>query len=113
MSRMGGRQASAHKMIARWGGVGKLVNATDSTQFRTATMARMDYTPKEREKLAVDAETRLRISAVGLVTPPDMDNEYIVYAGKTFKILMPPAGPSSDGAAFAFWDVPVVGTELG
>ena len=107
---MNGRRASAHKMIARWGGVGQLVRAGIS---RPATMARMDYTPKERASLAIDAETRIRISAVGVTLAPDHEQDVIVFGGKTFKMLMPPSGPSTEATIFAFWDVPVVGLTLG
>jgi starvation-inducible outer membrane lipoprotein len=107
------RQHAAHKMIARWGGIGQLVNATDNTIKRDITVARMDYTPKERAGLQIDAETRLRISAKGMTSPPDYENEIVTFRGKNYRMLMPPSGPSSDGATFAFWDVPVVGTSLG
>lgn len=110
MSKMAGRQQSAHKMIARWGGVGQLVRNGVS---RPATMARMDYTPRERASLQIDAETRLRISSVGVTLAPDHEQDLIVFGGKTFKMLMPPSGPSTDVVTFAYWDVPVVGTALG
>ena len=110
MSLMQARQQSAHRMIARWGGIGQLVRAGVS---RPATMARMDYTPRERASLAIDAETRLRISCVGVTVAPDIDLDYITFGGKTYKMLMAPAGPSPDGQTFAFWDVPVVATSLG
>ena len=97
-------------MIARWGGVGQLIRDGVS---RPATMARMDYTPKERQSLAIDAETRLRISAKGVTLAPDKELDYISFGGKTFKMLMPPTGPSTDAETFAFWDVPVVATSLG
>lgn len=110
---MKSRQLAAHKMIARWGGPGQIVNIADTTITRPATIARMDYTPKERASLVIDAETRLRISCVGVTTIPDHNAEFISFRGKNYKMLMPPSGPSPDGATFAFWDVPVVATALG
>lgn len=110
MGMMQGRQNAAHKMIARWGGVGQIVR--DGTP-RNATMARMEYTPRERASLTIEAETRLRVSAVGVTIPPDHERDLIIFKGRTYKMLMPPSGPSSDGETFAFWDVPVVGLTLG
>lgn len=110
MGKMQQRQQAAHKMIERWGVYGFLIR--NGVQ-RKAMMARMDYTPREREKLVIDAETRLRISCVGVTIPPDLEQDVISFGGRTYKILMPPTGPSADGVTFAFWDVPVVGTTLG
>ena len=110
MGMMQGRQQSAHDMIARWGGVGQLVRSGVS---RNATMARMDYTPRERDSLAIDAETRIRISAYKLTTPPHHELDIIVFKGKNYRILLPPTGPSSDGETFAYYDCAVVATALG
>lgn len=110
MGKMQGRQQSAHKMIARWGGVGQIVRGSTP---RNATMARIEYTPRERQGLQVDAECKIRISLVGLTVPPDHEQDYITFRGKTYKILLPPTGPSADGETFAFYDCSVVGTSLG
>lgn len=110
MGQMAGRQQSAHKMIAKWGGIGQL---NRNGVLRNATMARMEYTTRERAGLQVDVECKIRISCVGLTVPPDMDQDLITFNGKNYKMLLPPSGPSADGATFAFWDCAVVGTALG
>jgi hypothetical protein len=84
-----GRKASAHRMIQRWGGIGYLIRGGVQ---RAATMARMEYTPKERG-LYGDKASRIRISTIGLATPPDHEQDTILYKGELYNILTPVEGP--------------------
>lgn len=84
-----GRQKSAHRMIQRWGGIGYLIRGADQ---RAATMARMEYAPKERG-LYADLSSRIRISTIGLVVPPDHEQDQILYKGERYRILLPVEGP--------------------
>ena len=94
-----GRQASAHRMIQRWGGIGYLVR--NSVQ-RAATMARMEYSPRERG-LFGDKASRIRVSVIGLATPPDHEQDTIIYKGEEYKILTPVEGPRVTGV-FIYYD---------
>lgn len=94
-----GRQAAAHRMIQRWGGIGYLIRG--SVQ-RAATMARMEYTPRERG-LYADKSSRIRVSAIGLVLPPDHEQDRILYKGEEYNILMPVEGPRVTGV-FIYYD---------
>lgn len=102
-----GRQQSAHRMIQRWsgapGGIGYL--SRNSVQ-RAATMARIEYSPKERG-LYLDKSSRIRVSAIGLVIAPDHEQDIVIYAGETYKILMPPEGPRM-ADKFIFYDLNVM-----
>jgi hypothetical protein len=93
------KQASAHRMIQRWGGIGYLVRG--NTQ-RAATMARLDYTPKERG-LYGDKASRIRVSVIGLAVPPDHEQDTILYKGEEYHILTPVEGPRLTGA-FIYYD---------
>jgi hypothetical protein len=93
------RQQSAHRMIQRWGGIGYLVRGGVQ---RAATMARMEYSPKERG-LYLDGSSRLRISVIGLATPPDHEQDQIIYKGETYNIILPVEGPRVTGV-FIFYD---------
>lgn len=84
-----GRQASAHRMIQRWGGIGYLVRAGVQ---RAATMARLEYSPRERG-LFQDKTSNIRISVVGLATPPNHELDTIIYKGESYTILLPVSGP--------------------
>jgi hypothetical protein len=90
-------QASAHRLIKHFGGGvennGALVRAGVS---RLATMARVDYTPKERE-LFVDGSEKILVSAIGLTVPPDHEQDLVEYKGDRLRIVMPPLGPRPDG----------------
>ena len=101
------RQQSAHRMIQRWGGMGYLVRATVQ---RAVTMARMDYTPKANG-VALDKVSRIRISVIGLSTPPDAELDEIIFQGEKYRITSEPTGPSP-GNDFVFYDceVAMIGT---
>lgn len=96
-----GRQAAAHRMIQRWGGIGYLIRGTDRVQ-RAATMARMEYSPKERG-LYGDKASRIRVSVIGLAVPPDHEQDTILYEGEEFNILTPVEGPRVTGV-FIYYD---------
>lgn len=96
-------QKSAHRMIARWGGGqnnGKLVRASGS---RTATMAMLEYTPKERG-LFSDGSVRIYVSALNLKVGPDEQLDTIEFRGKTYRILLPPVGPRPNGLVVMYYD---------
>lgn len=93
------KQQSAHRMIKRWGGIGYLVRAGVQ---RAATMARMEYSPRERG-LYLDKSSRIRISAIGLATPPDHEQDMILYMGEEYKIILPVEGPRVTGV-FVYYD---------
>jgi hypothetical protein len=84
-----GRQASAHRMIQRWGGVGYLIR--NGVQ-RACTMARMEYSPRERG-LYADKSSRIRVSMIGLAVLPDHEQDEVIYKGERYKILQLPEGP--------------------
>lgn len=84
-----GRQMSAHRMIQRWGGIGYLIR--NGVQ-RVATMARMEYAPKERG-LFLDKSANIRVSMIGLATIPDYEQDEILYMGERYRILLPVTGP--------------------
>ena len=95
-----GRQASAHRMIQRWGGIGYLIRGSEQ---RVCTMARMEYSPRERG-LYADLTSRIRISMIGLATLPDHEQDEVIYKGERFKILLPPEGPQVTGV-FVYIDL--------
>lgn len=102
-----GRQQSAHRMIQRWGGIGYLVRANVQ---RAATMARVDFAPKERG-LFLDGSSRIRVSAIGLSVPPDFEQDTIIYKGELYRILMPATGPRVTNE-FVFYDCNVAFVQL-
>lgn len=93
------KQASAHRMIQRWGGIGYLVR---NGEQRAATMARMEYTPKERG-LFGDKASRIRISVIGLAVAPDHEQDTILYMGEQYNIITPVEGPRITDA-FVYYD---------
>lgn len=92
-------------MIQRWGGFGYLVRAGVQ---RVATMARMEYSPRERG-LFGDKAARMRISAVGLSTAPHHELDTILYQGAHYNILTPVEGPRVTDE-FVHYDCNVVET---
>jgi hypothetical protein len=68
-----------------------------------------EYTPRERERLAVDNAVRFMISALGVTEDnvPDPERDRIKFAGKIYKIVMVPQGQQPDGTWIAF-DTPAV-----
>jgi hypothetical protein len=93
-------------MIQRWGGVGYLIR--DGEQ-RVATMARMEYTPRERG-LFGDKASRIRISAIGLAVMPDFELDTISYEGETYNIVTPVEGPRVTGL-FIYYDCNAMQTD--
>jgi len=92
-----------HAHIARWGGGvnnGVLVRGVTP---RTMTMAMADYAPKERG-LFLDGAVRFWVSALNVAPAdyPDHEQDVIQFAGREYKILMPPAGGHPDGTWIAF-----------
>lgn len=100
------KQASAHRMIQRWGGIGYLIR---NGVKRVATMARMEYSPRERG-LYLDRSSRIRISAIGLAVAPDHEQDTIQYQGEAYKIILPVEGPRVTGV-FVFYDCNSMFTE--
>lgn len=92
-------------MIQRWGGIGYLVRG--STQ-RVATMARMEYSPRERG-LYGDKASRIRVSVIGLAIAPDHERDTIIYKGETYNILTPVEGLRITGE-FIYYDCNVMFT---
>ncbi len=90
-------------MIQRWGGIGYLVR--DSVQ-RAATMAYMEYTPRERG-LYADKSARIRVSVIGLVVPPHHEQDTVLYEGETYNVLLPIEGPRM-GIEFVYYDLNVM-----
>jgi hypothetical protein len=92
-----------HNQIVRWGGGtnnGKLVRAGAS---RFATMAMVEYTPRERGLFA-DGAVRFWISAMNVtaVNVPDENLDVLQFKGRQYKIILPPAGQQPDGTWIAF-----------
>lgn len=94
-----GRKASAHRMIQRWGGIGYIVRGGVQ---RAATMARMEYTPRERG-LYEDKASRIRVSTIGLAVAPDHEQDTILYKGESYNIITPVEGPRVTGE-FVYYD---------
>lgn len=94
-------QTSAHNMIVDNGGTGQLVR---NGVGRDATMARMEYSPRERG-LYADKTARMRVSAIGLAQAdgPDFERDQITYLGVTYNILLPAEGPRVRNE-FIYWD---------
>lgn len=101
-----GRQAAAHRMIQRWGGIGYLVR--DNVQ-RAATMARMEYRPAERG-LFEDKSSNIRVSVIGLAVAPDHEQDEILYKGERYRILTPVTGPRVTNE-FVYYDCNVMFSE--
>lgn len=92
-----------HGQIVRWGGgvgKGKLIRAGVA---RVATMAMVEYTPRERG-LYLDGAVRFWISALNVpaINVPDENLDTIQFKGIGYKILLPPSGQQPDGTWIAF-----------
>lgn len=100
-------QQSAHSMIADNGAMGELVR---NGIPRNATMARMEYSPRERGLFA-DKTAKMRISAIGLAQAdgPNFELDKIVYLGVHYNILLPAEGPRVRNE-FIYWDCNVIET---
>jgi hypothetical protein len=93
-----------HNQIARWGGgvgKGKLIR---NGVTRVATMAMVEYTPRERASLAIDGAVRFWVSAYNVAPANYVDFELdtIQFKGIAYKIAMPPLGQQPDGTWIAF-----------
>lgn len=93
-----------HGQIARWGGgvgKGRLIRAGVA---RAATMAMVEYTPRERVSIAVDGAVRFWVSAFN-VSPAnyvDFELDTIQFKGIGYKIITPAQGQQPDGTWIAF-----------
>lgn len=94
-------QASATRIIKRWGGPvkGSIVRAGVK---RSAWMARLEYKPAERA-LVIDGACIIRIAVEGVSVEPDQELDYLEYNGKKYRILSPVTGPRPNGTVI-FWD---------
>jgi hypothetical protein len=96
-----------HGQIAKWGGgvnKGYLVRAGVK---RVATMAMLEYTPKERSSgLYADGAVRFWVSALNIWNQedkwPDFETDQVEFKGRLYRILLPPSGQQPDGTWIAF-----------
>jgi len=96
-------QRSAHRMIARWGGGEGNGYIVRGTAKRRATIAMLEYTPKERG-LFKDGSVRLYVSALNLTVGPDEQQDYIEFRGSKYRIILPPVGPRPNGTTVMYYD---------
>lgn len=96
---------SAHRQIKRWGGVGYLVR---NGVKRPATMAILEFSPRERD-LVEEGIERIRVSAVGLTVTPDKELDTVEFKGRTYNINDPVEGPRPNGIVI-FYDLHVIFT---
>ena len=92
-----------HGHIAKWGGgVNKGVLIRGTTR-RPATMAMLEYTPKERGLFA-DGAVRFWVSALNVqeANYPSHELDILEFKKRRYKILLPPAGQQPDGTWIAF-----------
>lgn len=96
-------QRSAHRMIARWGGGTNNGALVRNGTKRPATIAMLEYSPKERG-LFKDGSVRLYISALNLAVGPDEQLDHVEFRGKKYAILLPPVGPRPNGLLVMYYD---------
>ena len=96
-------QKKAHNFIARWGGKGLLVR---NGVARSATMARLDYTPRERA-MFLDGAERFLVSSLDQPVGPEYELDVIQFRGREYRIAMPPTGPKPFDIQI-FWDCSVL-----
>jgi hypothetical protein len=92
-----------HGHIARWGGGQNKGFLVRNGVKRPATMAMIEYTPRERGLFA-DGAVRFWISALGVVPVnyPNEELDTIQFKSIGYKIILPPAGQQPDGSWIAF-----------
>jgi hypothetical protein len=99
-------QASASRIIQRWGGAGYLVRAGVR---RPIICARLEYNAKERG-LFQDGAERILVSAKGLTIAPDQNLDTVIFAKREYRIVEPPLGPRPAGIVI-FYDLSVIFTQ--
>lgn len=102
-------QATADMMIKRWGKSGFLIRnqGTPTEEKRPCRIARAEYSPKDRESIAVDGIERLFISSKNLTVPPDYTKDVVQYNGNFYRITMDVSGPRPNGLVI-YYDCPCV-----
>ena len=94
-----------HGHIVRWGGGVNNGFLVRNGVKRIATMAMLEYTPKERGLFA-DGAVRFWVSAVSIynveVKWPNHELDVVEFKKRRYKILLPPAGQQPDGTWIAF-----------
>lgn len=94
------RQNAARRIIVRWGGTGKLNR--DGVR-RSAVMAIVDWTPRERAGgLVIENAVRIRV-ACPIAIPPEFDKDVIEFGGFSYRIADKPRGPLI-GNTVVFYD---------
>lgn len=103
------KQAFADKMIRKYGGAGYLRRgATD----RRCTAAILDWNPSQRG-LRLEGSRRALISAidpttgVALATPPDHEQDQLVFGGAVYRLPLPDTGPRTDGVTVGYHEFEV------
>ena len=96
-----------HNQIARWGGGVNNGTLIRGTVRRPATMAMLEYTPKERAGgLFQDGAVRFWVSALHIHNVeakwPDNELDVLEFARRRYRILRPPLGQQPDGSWIAF-----------
>jgi len=94
-----------HGHIAKWGrGVNNGLLVRNGTP-RPATMAMLEYTPKERGLFA-DGAVRFWVSALHIYNVeanwPDNELDVVEFRQRRYRILRPPSGQQPDGSWIAF-----------
>lgn len=83
----GRTKATAHRLIDKYGRAGVLRRVVNGSNVdRAITVVLLNYSTRERDgDLIQFADQRAYISAVGMATPPDFDEEILVVgAGRAF-----------------------------
>jgi len=93
-------QQRAHAALRRWNG-GKPGYLVRNGVKRPATIARGEYSPRERE-LFLDGSERFLIAAYKLQVPPDHEQDMILFNGKNYRITAPVKGPRPDGTVMLY-----------
>lgn len=94
-----------HNHIARWGGGFNNGFLVRGTVRRVATMAMLEYTPKERSGgLYQDGAVRFWVSALNVadVNVPNHEEDILEFKHRRYKILLPPVGQQPDGSWIGF-----------
>lgn len=96
-------QASADRMIKRWGLASFLVRADVK---RPCFAARQEYKPSEVGLFEIGTE-RFYISALNLPVPPDHEQDKLLFNGNLYSITQKPTGPRPNGMVM-FYDCNVM-----
>lgn len=98
-------QASATRMIKRWGGPVKGFIVRNGVK-RAAWMARLEFKPSERA-LVIDGACRFYIATEGVTVGPEQGPDHLEYKGKTYRIVAPVSGPRPNDTIM-YYDATVV-----